>query len=62
MITMGGFALPSKTLREMIVSSIDVIVQSGLEASRWVPAGSLISPRFWGFEGDVITMQDLDGL
>ena len=26
MITMGGFALPPKTLREMIVSSIDVIV------------------------------------
>jgi pilus assembly protein CpaF len=28
MITMGGFSLPSKTLREMIVSSIDVVVQA----------------------------------
>ena len=28
MITMGGFALPSKTIKEMIVSSIDVIVQA----------------------------------
>ena len=28
MITMGGFALPSKTIKEMIVGSIDVIVQA----------------------------------
>ncbi len=28
MITMGGFSLPSRTLREMIVSSIDVVVQA----------------------------------
>jgi pilus assembly protein CpaF len=28
MITMGGFSLPSRTIREMIVSSIDVIVQA----------------------------------
>src|SRR5689334_9003701 len=28
MITMGGYSLPSKTLREMITSSIDVIVQA----------------------------------
>ncbi len=28
MITMGGFSLPSKTIREMIVSSVDVIVQA----------------------------------
>ena len=28
MITMGGFTLPSKTVREMIVGSIDVIVQA----------------------------------
>jgi len=27
MITMGGFSLPSKTIRDMIVSSIDVIIQ-----------------------------------
>ena len=28
MITMGGFSLPARTIREMIVSSIDVIVQA----------------------------------
>jgi len=28
MITMGGFSLPSKTLKEMIVTSIDVVVQA----------------------------------
>ena len=26
--TMGGFALPSKTIKEMIVGSVDVIVQA----------------------------------
>jgi pilus assembly protein CpaF len=34
MITMGGFSLPSKTLREMICSSIDVIIQASASA-RW---------------------------
>src|SRR3546814_3407827 len=28
MITMGGYALPSKTIREMITGSIDIIVQA----------------------------------
>src|SRR5260221_2047141 len=28
MITMGGFQLPTKTIREMIVGSIDVILQA----------------------------------
>ncbi|HBH45223.1 MAG TPA: protein kinase, partial [Hyphomonas atlantica] len=28
MITMGGFSLPAKTIREMIVGSIDVVVQA----------------------------------
>jgi pilus assembly protein CpaF len=57
MITMGGFALPSKTLREMIVSSIDVIVQ----AARLRDGSRRIThiAEVLGFEGDVITMQDL---
>jgi Flp pilus assembly secretin CpaC len=28
MITMGGYALPSRTIREMIVGSIDVVIQA----------------------------------
>ena len=28
MITMGGYGLPSKTIREMIVGSVDVIIQA----------------------------------
>ncbi|MDH3195419.1 MAG: CpaF family protein, partial [Hyphomicrobiales bacterium] len=28
MITMGGYSLPSKTIREMLVSSVDVIIQA----------------------------------
>jgi pilus assembly protein CpaF len=28
MITMGGYALPSRTIREMIVASIDVVIQA----------------------------------
>jgi pilus assembly protein CpaF len=57
MITMGGFALPSRTLREMIVSSIDVIVQ----AARLRDGSRRIThiTEVLGFEGDVITMQDL---
>jgi pilus assembly protein CpaF len=37
MITMGGFTLPSKTLREMICSSIDVIIQAAAPARRIAP-------------------------
>ena len=37
MITMGGFSLPSKTIREMIVSSVDVIIQAGAPARRLAP-------------------------
>jgi pilus assembly protein CpaF len=57
MITMGGFALPPKTLREMIVSSIDVIVQ----AARLRDGSRRIThiTEVLGFEGDVVTMQDL---
>ena len=51
MITMGGFTLPSKTLREMIVSSIDVIVQ----ASRLRDGSRRIThiTEVLGMEGDV---------
>ncbi|MDQ6870046.1 MAG: CpaF family protein [Pseudomonadota bacterium] len=57
MITMGGFALPPRTLREMIVTSIDVIVQ----AARLRDGSRRIThiTEVLGFEGDVVTMQDL---
>ncbi len=57
MITMGGFTLPSKTLREMIVSSIDVIVQ----ASRLRDGSRVIThiSEVLGMEGDVVITQDL---
>jgi pilus assembly protein CpaF len=57
MITMGGFALPSKTIREMICSSIDVIVQ----AARLRDGSRRIThiTEVLGMEGDVITTQDL---
>ncbi|MGH6834277.1 MAG: CpaF family protein [Methylocella sp.] len=57
MVTMGGYALPPKTLREMIVSSIDVIVQ----AARLRDGSRRIThiTEVMGFEGDVVTMQDL---
>jgi pilus assembly protein CpaF len=57
MITMGGFSLPSKTLREMIVSSIDVIVQAARlrDGSRRITHISEVL----GMEGDVVITQDL---
>jgi pilus assembly protein CpaF len=57
MITMGGFALPSKTIKEMIVGSIDVIVQ----ASRLRDGSRKIThvTEVVGMEGDVIITQDL---
>jgi pilus assembly protein CpaF len=57
MITMGGFALPSKTIREMMTSSIDVIVQ----ASRLRDGSRRIThiTEVMGMEGDVIITQDL---
>ncbi|MGH6935327.1 MAG: CpaF family protein [Methylocella sp.] len=57
MITMGGYALPPKTIREMIVSSIDVIVQ----AARLRDGSRRIThiTEIMGFEGDVVTLQDL---
>jgi pilus assembly protein CpaF len=57
MITMGGFTLPSKTLREMITSSIDVVVQ----AARLRDGTRRIThiTEVLGMEGDVIITQDL---
>ncbi|MBX9874712.1 MAG: CpaF family protein, partial [Beijerinckiaceae bacterium] len=57
MITMGGFSLPSKTLREMICSSIDVIIQ----AQRLRDGSRRIThiTEVMGMEGDVIITQDL---
>ncbi len=57
MITMGGFSLPSRTIREMICSSVDVIVQ----AQRLRDGSRRIThvTEVMGMEGDVIVTQDL---
>ena len=57
MITMGGFSLPSKTLREMVCSSVDVIIQ----AQRLRDGSRRIThiTEVMGMEGEVITTQDL---
>jgi pilus assembly protein CpaF len=57
MVTMGGFALPAKTIREMIVTSIDVIIQAARlrDGSRRITHITEVI----GFEGDVITTQDI---
>ena len=57
MIMMGGYALPSRTIREMICASIDVIVQ----ASRLRDGSRRIThiTEVIGMEGDVIITQDL---
>jgi pilus assembly protein CpaF len=57
MITMGGFSLPPRTLRDMIVSSIDVIVQAARlrDGSRRITHITEVV----GLEGDVIITQDL---
>ncbi len=57
MITMGGFALPMKTIREMIVGSIDVIIQ----AERMRDGSRRITriTEVIGTEGEVVITQDL---
>ncbi len=57
MIMMGGFSLPSRTIREMIVGSVDVIIQ----ASRMRDGSRKIThiTEVIGMEGDVPTLQDL---
>lgn len=57
MITMGGYGLPSRTIREMVVGSIDVIIQ----AARMRDGSRRIThiTEVLGLEGDVIITQDL---
>jgi pilus assembly protein CpaF len=57
MITMGGFQLPPRTIREMVVASIDVIIQVARlrDGSRRVTHITEVV----GMEGDVVTTQDL---
>ena len=57
MITMGGYALPSRTIREMICASVDVVVQ----AARLRDGSRRIThiTEVMGLEGDVIITQDL---
>jgi pilus assembly protein CpaF len=57
MITMGGFQLPPRTIREMVVASIDVIVQVARmrDGSRRITHVTEVV----GMEGEVVTTQDL---
>jgi pilus assembly protein CpaF len=57
MITMGGYSLPSRTIREMIVGSIDVVIQAARlrDGSRRITHITEVI----GMEGDVIISQDL---
>ncbi|MCZ8259708.1 MAG: CpaF family protein [Beijerinckiaceae bacterium] len=57
MIAMGGYSLPPKTVREMITSSVDIIVQ----AQRLRDGSRRIThiTEVMGMEGDVIVTQDL---
>jgi pilus assembly protein CpaF len=57
MISMGGYTLPSRTIREMISTSIDVVVQTQRlrDGSRRITHISEVT----GMEGEVIITQDL---
>ncbi len=57
MILMGGYALPTKTIREMITGSVDVIVQ----ASRLRDGSRRIThvTEVVGMEGDIVTLQNI---
>lgn len=57
MISMGGTTLPAKTIRRMIVSSIDIIIQ----ATRLRDGSRKITQitEVVGMEGDVVSTQDL---
>src|SRR6185295_1314340 len=57
MITMGGFTLPARTIREMISTSIDVIIQVARlrDGSRRITHVTEVV----GTEGEVITTQDI---
>ncbi|MFM8747102.1 MAG: CpaF family protein [Aestuariivirga sp.] len=57
MITMGGFSLPSRTVKEMISESVDLIIQAARlrDGSRRITHVTEVV----GMEGDVIVTQDL---
>lgn len=57
MITMGGFSLPSKTIREMIVAAVDVVIQASRlrDGSRRIMSISEVI----GLEGDTIVTQEI---
>jgi pilus assembly protein CpaF len=57
MIMQGGFALPSKTIREMITGSVDIIIQ----ASRLRDGSRKVThvTEVLGMEGDVVTLQNI---
>jgi pilus assembly protein CpaF len=57
MITMGGFTLPSRAIREMIVASVDVVIQAARlrDGSRRITHVTEVM----GMEGDVIVTQDV---
>jgi pilus assembly protein CpaF len=57
MIAMGGFTLPQRTVREIIVGSVDVIIQAARlrDGSRRITHITEVV----GMEGDVIITQDL---
>jgi pilus assembly protein CpaF len=57
MITMGGFTLPSRTIREMICASVDIVIQ----AARLRDGSRRIThiTEVMGMEGEVIITQDL---
>lgn len=57
MVAMGGYTLPQKTVREIIVGSVDVIIQAARlrDGSRRITHITEVV----GMEGDVIITQDL---
>ncbi len=57
MITMGGYTLPQKTVREIVVGSVDIIIQAARlrDGSRRITHITEVI----GMEGDVIITQDL---
>ncbi|RUW62862.1 CpaF family protein [Mesorhizobium sp. M7A.F.Ca.US.008.03.1.1] len=57
MIAMGGYSLPQKTVREIVVGSIDVIIQAARlrDGSRRITHITEVI----GMEGDVIITQDI---
>jgi pilus assembly protein CpaF len=57
MITMGGFSLPSRTIREMVSGSIDIVIQAARlrDGSRRITHISEVL----GMEGEVIVTQDI---